>query len=117
MWSLTLEDFIRLSCITNADNDKRIKNDLKENRWSYLEEEDWNLEDRCLCTSVDTEGADIMLFEPNVDWPRWTNLNSKNDLLGCWFRIVRLNDYEDAMFVVFTDPADTNIVGWFYNID
>ena len=35
MWSLTLEDFIRLSCITNADNDKRIKNDL--NRFNMYE--------------------------------------------------------------------------------
>jgi hypothetical protein len=43
MWSLTLKDFIRLSCITNANNDKKIRNDLRENGWSYLDEEDWKV--------------------------------------------------------------------------
>ncbi len=119
----SLDNLVYQSVIANANGDERINHDLKASGWRYSEEEDWILKDRCLCLDTTIEGANDILFKKiEYEWEseyatHWTELNNESELFGCWFRIARLKEYEDAMFVVFTDPADTKIVGWFYNID
>ena len=119
----SFDNFVYQSVVANANGDERINHDLKANGWRYSEEEDWILEDRCLCLDTTIEGADEILFQKiKYEWEseyatHWTELNNKGELFGCWFRIARLKEYKDAMFVVFTDLTDTKIVGWFYTID
>lgn len=117
------DNLIYQSVIANVNGDERISCDLRANGWKYSKEEDWILEDRCLCLNGTIEGADEILFQKIeselevVTSIYWTELKSKSELFGCWFRIVRLKEHKDAMFVIFTDPTDTKIVGWFYHID